>query len=140
MSQSPYDEDETGGHYTPAQWRSGLKSLLKSITSPKTVKLVLGDIPESKGPDCLTKSPTDVQACSLPLDSFLTPYEKAERRAATDEKARYIGTKSLFCVKSCSAIVGNYSVYYQTNHVAVGYSRFLEGVLAQKLDLAHLGG
>jgi hypothetical protein len=139
VSQSPYDDNATGARHTPAQWRTGLKDLLRSITAPKTVKLVLGDIPSSLGPDCLTRSPTNVQACSLPLVSFLTPYDEAERRAAADEKTRYVDVKPWFCVKRCSAIIGSYSAYYLSNHVAVGYSRFLEGVLAQSLDLSRFG-
>jgi hypothetical protein len=135
VSQSPFDETPKGGHYTPAQWKSGLRKLLALVATKKTSQVVLGDIPASGGPDCLAKYTHDVQRCSLAPLAFLTPYNKAERRAAAVQGARYIDVMPWFCIKSCSSVIGRYSVYYATNHVAVGYSRFLESVLADQLHL-----
>ena len=36
---------------------------------------------------------------------------------------------------TCTAIVGNYEVYYDAFHVTAAYSTFLEGVLARSLSL-----
>jgi hypothetical protein len=36
-------------------------------------------------------------------------------------------------------VIGHYDVYLVGNHVAEGYSVFLEGVLAQKLNLPSFG-
>ena len=137
VSQSAYDQTPSGGHFTPLQWRRGLDRLLDSVTAKQ--KLVLGDIPSSRGPDCLAQHTEDVQACSLPLVSFLTPYDEADARAARLAKARFIDVKPWFCRTSCSSVIGVYSAYHLSNHVAVGYSRYLEGVLAGALDLARIG-
>ncbi len=137
VSQSAYDETPSGRHYTPLQWRRGLQRMLDSVMA--TQKLVLGDIPSSRGPDCLAQHTTDVQACSLPLVSFLTPYDEADASAARLDKARFIDVKPWFCRTSCSSVIGVYSAYYLSNHVAVDYSRFLEGVLASALDLSRIG-
>ena len=40
-----------------------------------------------------------------------------------------------FCTKISSFIIGNQEVYQGRDHVTLGYSYFLEGVLAQALDL-----
>jgi peptidoglycan/LPS O-acetylase OafA/YrhL len=118
--------------YTPTQWQHGLELLFKAVTAPKTTKLILGDIPLARGHDCLAQHADDVQACS---GGPLTPYNHAERRAAAAEGARYISVTPWFCAKTCSPVIGNYDVYFDASHVGVGYSRFLEGVLARSLDL-----
>ena len=121
--------------YTKAQWRSGLEQLFKHVTATKTVKIVIGNLPLIRGPACLASHSDDVRACSTAPRSYLTPYDLAERRAATAEGARYISVTPWFCAKTCSAVIGNYNVYFNSAHVALGYSRFLEGVLAQRLNL-----
>jgi SGNH domain (fused to AT3 domains) len=128
------------GHYTPDQWRRGLEDLFTRVTAPRTVKLVLGNIPAtSKDPDCVARHTDDVQACSRPRTSSETPYNNAERSAAAAQGARYIDVTPWFCATTCSAVIGPYNVYYIAHHVALDYSRFLEGVLAGSLDLAGVG-
>ena len=136
ISQAAYELNPDGRHYTVVQWKHGLEQLLRRVTAAKTVKLVLGDPPVSGGPDCLAQHTDDVQACSLPPVSFLTPYNKVERLAAAAEGARYVSVTPWFCAKRCSSVIGPFSVYYLTNHVAVRYSLFLENVLQSALDLA----
>jgi hypothetical protein len=128
MSQTPEGVD-----YTPTQWQHGLEQLLKRVDAPATQKLVLGDIPPARGPNCLAQYVDDVQGCS---EHPSPSYNNAERLA---EKARYVNVTPWFCATKCSAIIGDYDVYYDPSHVAVGYSRFLEGVLSQRIDLPHLG-
>ena len=70
---------------------------------------------------------------------YLTNYNNAERRAATASGARYISTTPWFCAKRCNAVIGNHDVYFNPYHVAVGYSEFLEGVLAESFNLTSLG-
>jgi len=141
ISQASYDLTPNGGFYTPKRWKRGLEQLLMSVSSPHTVKLVLGDIPlptGPAGPNCLAQHIDEVQACSN-VPSALRPFNIAEERAATAEGARYVSVTPWFCAKECSPVIGSYDVYWDTHHVAVGYSLFLEGVLTQALNLPSFG-
>ena len=134
VSQAPWSR------YTPAEWQNGLEKLFRRIRAPRTKKIVIGDIPvTSVSPDCLVQHVHDVQVCSQQPSSSETPYNNAERLAAIAQRATYVDVTPWFCAKTCSAVIGNYDVYYIARHVAVGYSQFLEGVLAQALDLSSAG-
>lgn len=129
VSQTP-----NGVDYTPTQWRSGLRDLLRQVIAHRTV--VLGDIPASRGPTCVAQHADDVQVCSPSATKAETvTYVRAERQAAVSVGDRYVDVIPWFCAKTCSPIIGRYDVYFDQSHVSVGYSRYLEGVLAQKLDL-----
>ena len=126
--------------YSPAQWQSGLEELLNEVTAPKTVKVVLGNIPPIGGPGCLVRHIDDVQACARPPHPYLRfVYEQAEKLATEAVGARYIDVTPWFCAKRCSSVIGDYDVYFNSTHVAVGYTRFLEGVLGDALDLQRAG-
>ncbi len=113
-----------------------MMQLSMRIKTTKTAKLVIGNIPSSRGSDCLARHIDNVQECSGAAVSVETPYNEAEGLAAAAEGARYVDTTAWFCAKTCSAVIGNYDVYYLTHHVSLGYSRFLEGVLTETLDLS----
>ncbi len=124
----------SGIAYSPTQWRSGLRALLRQVTAHKTV--VLGNIPGSRGPSCVAQHVDDVQECSPTASRFpAVSYIKAERQAAVSAGDRYIDVTPWFCAAKCSPIIGRYDVYYDQSHVSLGYSRFLEGALAQKLGV-----
>jgi hypothetical protein len=120
---------------TPSQWKLGLEQQLRRVTAPKTAEIVIGNEPTGGGPDCLARHLTDVQACSTPAINPLTSYVNAERDAALAAGARYIEVTPWFCAKKCSSVIGNYDVYFNAGHLSIGYVRFLEGVLAQAIDL-----
>ena len=138
VSQASDYEDPTGRRYTPMQWQGGLTVLFAHIAAPHAVKIVLGNLPSSKGPDCVAQHVDDVQLCATPPRSSLTPYNNAERLVADAEGARYIDVTPWFCGSTCSAVIGDYDVYAAGGHVTLDYSRFLESVLGQSLDLAGL--
>jgi peptidoglycan/LPS O-acetylase OafA/YrhL len=120
--------------YSPSQWRRGLARLFGAITAPKMVKVVIGNIPLSAGPECVVRHINDIQACAV--NPYLVQlYNKAERLAVESAGGRYISVIPWFCVKTCSPIIGQYDVYFAFDHVSLGYSLYLEGVLAQALDL-----
>jgi peptidoglycan/LPS O-acetylase OafA/YrhL len=121
-----------GFAYTPKQWQRGLQQFLDQVTAPKTAKVVLGNIPAIGGPPCLAQYVDDVQACA---GHPTTRYNKAEQRAAQLGGARYINVTPWFCTTTCSSIIGTFDVYFNTSHVAVGYTRFLETALAQSLPI-----
>jgi peptidoglycan/LPS O-acetylase OafA/YrhL len=124
--------------YTVAQWQRGLAETIAHMTGPRTHVVVLGNIPraDQDPPDCLAEHPTQVQLCSGTLPSYLTPYQRAERKAVTEAGGRYIDTTPWFCSHTCSAVVGHYQVYLDQLHVTETYSLFLEEVLAEKLQLS----
>lgn len=118
-----------GGFYTPEQWQEGLGRLLGSVHATRTV--VLGNTPMTGGPQCLVRT-RDVQLCS---GTENTSYNSAERRAAQHSGAAYVDVAPWFCAQACSPVIGNMDVYFDAEHVAVGYTMFLEGVLAPAVGM-----
>jgi hypothetical protein len=134
VSQASYWRTPSGKAFTVQQWRAGLQSLFgRLMDGTKTV--IIGSTPISGGPECVAQHATDVQTCAHKPNSGLSPYNDVEASVAKAEGARYVDVTSWFCTTTCSPIVGHFNVYFETNHVAVGYSRFLEGVLAHAIDL-----
>jgi hypothetical protein len=139
VSQASYYLMPSGVVYTSGQWQRGLQDLLTRVTAPKTTKVILGNLPGAAnlGPGCLSQHVDSVQICSIsPNHSRFVGDNRAEKRAAVVEGARYIDVTPWFCAKTCTSVIGHYDVYFYGNHVAVGYSRFLEGVLSKALNLA----
>jgi hypothetical protein len=110
--------------------------MFSQIRVPRATKVIIGSIPALNGPACLAQHATDVQACSISPRSRLSPFDAAERRAAQAAGAQYIDVTPWFCSKVCSPIIGDYDVYYNTGHVALAYSRFLEGALTNAIHLS----
>jgi peptidoglycan/LPS O-acetylase OafA/YrhL len=133
-------ERPAGGLYSAAEWQGGLERTLRLVTSPNTTKVVIGNIPylPEPGPDCLARHPDDVQACSGSSNLARTSFDRAEKRAAAATGARYIDVAPWFCNTSCTAVVGDDEVYVDDNHITNTYARFLEGVMAQALNLPDL--
>jgi hypothetical protein len=125
-----------GGQYTTQQWQSSLEDLLTTLSTPKTRKVVIGNLAVSAyyGPDCLARHTDSVQACSVPPQEPFTRFNEAEERAAEAGGASYIDVLPWFCTKTCSPIIGNDEIYWD-DHVTTRYSLFLEGVLEKSLDL-----
>jgi hypothetical protein len=125
-----------GALYTTQQWQGSLEDLLTTLSTPTTRQVVIGNlaVPAAIGPDCLARHTDNVQACSIPPDPAFTVFNDAEKRAAEAEGASYIDVIPWFCARTCSPVIGNDEIYWD-DHVTAGYSLFLEGVLAQSLDL-----
>jgi hypothetical protein len=124
--------------YSPAQWQAGLERTFNQITVPKTMKVVIGDLPglDQYGPVCLSMHPHDAQSCAAPARSHLAAaYRQAEARAAAAASAHYVDTLPWFCTRACGAIIGHFDVYADKQHVTNTYARALEGVLASSLGL-----
>jgi peptidoglycan/LPS O-acetylase OafA/YrhL len=122
---------------SPEQWQMGLKRVLTDITSPRTTKVVLGNIPRivPLGPQCLSEHPDDVQACSRPANESLPAYQRAERAASSRTGSRYVDVMPWFCSRICTSIIGHFGVYAELSHVTNSYAEFLEPVLAKSLGL-----
>jgi hypothetical protein len=136
VSQAATYPTPDGIYYSASQLGNGLRQMLKQVTGHTTKDFVIGNIPSSGGPSCLASHPDDVQACSSSPRSALTPANIAEKQAVAAVGGRYVDVTPWFCAKTCSAVIGDYDVYLLGNHVAVGYSIFLEGVLAEALGLS----
>ena len=139
VSQASSYENPKGNRYTPAQWQLGVTEMFQRVKAPTAAKVVLENLPTSRGPDCLAQHPHDVQLCATSPRSALTPYNDAESRAAAAEGARFVDVTPWFCDNTCSAVIGTYDVYAHGGHITADYSRFLEGVLAKSLKLPSFG-
>lgn len=64
-------------------------ALLRDIHSPRTKKVILGNIPQlpKDGPACLAAHIQDVQACSAPRAVAVSPFTQVERAAALKDGA-----------------------------------------------------
>jgi peptidoglycan/LPS O-acetylase OafA/YrhL len=126
-----------GGQYTTQEWQSSLEDLLTTLSTPGSRQVVIGNlaVPTASGPNCLARHTDNVQACSVPPDRAFTAFNEAEKLGAKHVGASYIDVLPWFCTNTCSPVIGNDEIYWE-NHVTVGYSFFLEGVLAKSLDLS----
>jgi peptidoglycan/LPS O-acetylase OafA/YrhL len=138
ISQEVYTAPNGVG-YSPLQWKHALEGMLQSVKSrsPKTKDIVLGNIPHQRqsGPECLSRNPDNVQACSGRPLPFYNAYNNAEQNAVTTTGGRYIDTAPWFCGRTCTPIVGNYEVYYDEGHVTATYAHFLTDLLAKALGM-----
>ena len=136
VSETSY-RDSNGVPYSVAQLTRGLGQLFAEATTNRTRKVFIGSpaIPSSAGPDCLARHINDVKACSGAPGRGYVAFNAIQRIAAESNRASYINVVPWFCARRCSSIVDNYDVYVASDHVTVGYSLALEGVLAKALRI-----
>jgi len=118
-----------GTLFSTVAWQRAMATLLQALPGRK---VVIGDIPFGGNLDCLLAHPTALQRCSRAAPPAI---DQAEQRAARTAGATFVDTTPWFCAARCSVVIGNYSPYYLAEHVAVGYSEFLEGVLSKAIGL-----
>jgi SGNH domain (fused to AT3 domains)/Bacterial Ig domain len=137
VSEEQRQSPDNGPSYRESQWRDALVSFMRSITSPNTRFLVLGNIPQlpQVAPDCLARHTEDVQACSASVGSSRTHYHAAEAEAAAAMGGRYIDPTPWFCTNVCSPVIGHFAVYFDQWHVMGPYALQLPGVLRDALHL-----
>jgi peptidoglycan/LPS O-acetylase OafA/YrhL len=121
--------------FSPGQWETGLTRLLHDVHAPDRRTVVLGNIPilPQPGPSCLALHPNDVQACSGPLVTAFTPYNRAERASALANHVPYVDPTPWFCSSVCTAVIGHYEVYSDGTHITAAYAQYLTKVLAESL-------
>jgi hypothetical protein len=100
-------------------------------------ELVIGNVPKPSvaSADCLGRHPSDVQACAGRPDPRTAKFNAAEASAASSVGAQYVNVTPWFCTNTCSSVIQRYDVFAFENHITVGYTRFLEGVLTNSLNL-----
>ncbi len=123
--------------YSSNQWRAGLVGFFSSITVPNVQFDVIGNIPQPANDpqQCLNAHAHDVPACSTPRAKAMEPYAQAEAEAVTSVGGRYIDVTPWFCSSTCTAVIGNYQVYFNQAHVMGSYATSLGGVMADALQL-----
>jgi hypothetical protein len=126
-------------------WSAALLKTIRSITSPRTTKVVLGGTPElgpapgfyESVPNCLAAHEGNIQVCSTPRASILPVlYNAADQQAAKQAGVRYIDPFPWFCSSVCTAVIGNMAVYAKANHISLEYATFLSGALQEALQPA----
>jgi peptidoglycan/LPS O-acetylase OafA/YrhL len=124
-------------YYTSNQWRAGLADFFSSITVPNVHFDVIGNIPtiSHDPPLCLNAHPDDVPACSAPRAKAINSYNQAEAEAVNSVGGRYVDVTPWFCSATCTAVIGDYQVYYDGYHVTGAYAATLEGVMSGALQL-----
>jgi hypothetical protein len=127
--------------FTPAQWQAGLGKTLDALHVPGMRAFVLGNNPilPVAGPQCLALHPSQVQKCNGPLETFWSPFNRAERAGAEGHGATYIDVTPWFCSTTCTAIIGHYEVYSDRTHITAAYAQYLSKVLGQSLGLVPAG-
>ena len=126
-----------GALYTTQQWQRSVEETLRTLSTSKTRNLiVIGNLAAetSNGPTCLARHTDDIQDCSTPPDPGYLAFNEAERQAAKKTGATYVDPIPWFCTSTCSPVIGNDDLYW-IDHVTLGYSLFLEGVLEKAIDL-----
>ena len=123
--------------FTFQQWEQGLATTFHRIHIPKSRVVVLGNIPflPDSPPECLARHSSNIQACSGPLDTYLTGYNQVEEQEAHSVGARYINVVPWFCSTVCTGVVGHYEVYFDEAHVGATYTYVLEDVLKNALRI-----
>jgi hypothetical protein len=135
VTEEPGGQLYPSGRITPALWENGLTEALNDVTSPKTKKIVLGNIPITPhiNPNCLAQHEQDVRACHGLPSYFYVSMNNAEEIAAQRAGARYINVTPWFCSTTCADIIDDIIVYKDSDHITATYSRYLENVLAPAL-------
>ena len=127
--------------YSNSQWEDGTKAFFQLIRAPRAHFVIIGNIPmlPQTGPDCIARHTNDVQACTATRAAAETPYHQAEAAAVESFGGRYIDPTPWFCSNVCTPVIGQYDVYYDHYHMMGSYGLYLEGVLAQALQLPASG-
>jgi hypothetical protein len=128
---------------TNAAWQSGLETTISELKTSKTKVAVIGDITAFSGTAgviaCLATYPSAVQKCAVPNPNSKThQHFVAEMAAAAAERVPYVNPQPWLCTKTCSPVIGNMVVYYDSFHVSATYAEYLSGVLGAALQQAHV--
>jgi peptidoglycan/LPS O-acetylase OafA/YrhL len=127
--------DPTGQPYSTEESKLALERLLSMV--PADRKVVIGNpaAPLYGTTDCIAQHISDLQACSGPPNQMYLHFNKVERSAALAAGASFVDVVPWLCTKVCSPVINHDEVYLTGDHISIGYSLRLKGVLAQALQL-----
>ena len=137
ISQTGRYRRANGTTYRLQEWQAATERLLAAVKMPGTKTVIIGNPvePTVAGPDCLARHTDSVQACTGPPSPSFTRFNKAERNAALSSGARFLDVVPWLCTQTCSSVIQRYQVYLRNDHITAAYTVFLEGALANALDL-----
>lgn len=111
-----------------ATWKAGMEETISELVAAKLHVALIGDITEmtNEMPECLAAHPTNIQNCSSPNPNPAFKNHFADEMAAAKaEDVPYLDPQSWLCTKTCSPVVGDFAVYYDSLHVSATYSEYL---------------
>lgn len=122
------------GAATPEQWRAGLTQTLAKLSDLPSRIVVLSPPGDSQNLQTC-QSAAEPSQCSLPLSARYLALSAAERAAATSYGARFVDTRTWFCVNGrCPALIQGIPVEFDGIHLTAAYSRFLAPYIQQALQ------
>jgi hypothetical protein len=125
-------------------WIDSLTRLVQRLRATGAQVLVLGPIPNPRFqvPVCLSGYIDNVQACTPARSNAVNESGIAAEAAATKAGGgQYVTTTDLFCTaERCPVIVGNTLVYFDQNHMTLGYARLLAPAIGALADRALANG
>jgi len=125
-----------GQQISDTQWATALTSMLSSIHSRGTKKVLIGDIPylAQAAPTCLAAHSSNIQACTTPASTaVLSDHETVLSGVARSTRALYVPVTKWFCTASCSAVIGKDVVYADDAHITSVYAEYLWGAVMAAL-------
>jgi SGNH domain-containing protein len=124
---------------TTDAWAAGLAVTINKLKQVAGRVIVIGDIPYwNKEPsDCLTSHADDARQCSmLRSDAELVSHNQMEKRVAGENGATYIDTVHWQCTDTvCPAVIAGFNTRRDKDHISLGFSFWLRGVLATAAGL-----
>ena len=122
------------GAATPDQWTAGLSLTLQKLSDLSARIVVLSPPGDSQNLQTCQSAAKPSQ-CSLPLSARYLALSAAEGAAATRYGARFIDTRSWFCLNGmCPALIEDIPVEFDGIHITAAYSRFLAPYIQQALQ------
>ncbi len=122
---------------TDAQWGAGLQKTISNLAPSGATVAIMGDIQVFSVtlPTCLAIHPNGVALCAGKNPNKAIPgRETGEINVAKANHFLYVNPMPWLCTTTlCSAVIGDYLPYSDSQHVAVPYSRYLTTVLATAL-------
>ena len=118
--------------FSPGQWETRIHEAAPRRARPRQGDRGAGQHPDLAPARALLPGPApdDVQACSGPLVTAYTPYNRAERASAQANHVPYVDPTPWFCSTVCTAVIGHYEVYSDDTHITAAYAQYLSNVLA----------
>ncbi len=117
-----------------SEWSSALQTTFASLKKVKTKIILIGDIPIDNNPmpDCLAIHPSSIQDCgTAPLNAVDANQDAhvGEQAAAKASKVGFVNPIPWLCTTTCSPIIGNMVVSYDSTHVSAVYASYLSTVM-----------
>jgi len=134
-----FAEGDKGGAAIQRTFSKGLVEVFKKLQAPGRRLVMLGDIPqlEQNGPICLAAHLSSASVCATSLSGAVASYEvKTLESAVKQVGGTYVNVIPWLCTSTkCPAVIGNYEVYQNQEHLTSTYAESLTPILMQATGL-----